>query len=87
MKKSIFQTVIFAIIFVTSIKRHTCKLFIYTLTCNDVQTKGNGKINTASHNYSKNSILILPCIEVEGLKTGNLLIPQLCFTIKLKNVK
>ena len=44
MKKSIFQTVIFAIISVR-LNGHTCQFFKNIF--NDVQTKDNGEITTA----------------------------------------
>ena len=46
MKKSIFQTVIFAIISVR-LNGHTCQFFKNIF--NDVQTKDNGEITTAEH--------------------------------------
>ena len=44
MKKTNFQTVIFALIYVT-MNEHTYKLFKNIF--NDVQTEGKGEINTA----------------------------------------
>ena len=59
------------------INGHTCKLFKNIL--NDVQTVGNGEINTAKYNYSKNCILIL--YKLKGLKSNFLSIHQRYFTI------
>ena len=53
MKKSNFQTVIFAIVFVT-VNGHTSKLF--KIIFYDGQTGDKGEINTAEYNYMYNAL-------------------------------
>ena len=62
MKKSNFQTVIFAKVFVT-VNGHTSKLF--KIIFYDGQTDGKGEINTAEYNYmySKNCFFRTNSIE------------------------